>query len=798
MNKKDLSERDICTKFITPAIIKSGWDKDSQIREEVSFTAGKVIVRGKLVSRGKGKRADYILYYKNNIPIAVIEAKDNKHSVGSGIQQAIEYAETLDIPFVFSSNGDAFLFHDRTVDLGKKEIELPLDEFPTPQELWEKFKKFKQIEDAEIEKVYTQNYHKDVSSNKEPRYYQRIAINRAVEAIAKGQDRVLLVMATGTGKTYTAFQIIWRLWKAKKKKRILFLADRNILVDQTKSQDFAPFGDKMTKITKRHIDKSYEIYLALYQGITGNDEDKDVYKEFSKDFFDLIVIDECHRGSAKDDSAWREVLDYFSSATHLGLTATPKETKDVSNIEYFGEPVYIYSLKQGIEDGFLAPYKVIRPIINIDMDGLKLPQGTIDKYGNEVPNEEFNVKDFDKKIVVDERTELVAKRITQYLKNNNRYDKTIVFCTDIDHAARIRQALVNENPDMVAENSKYVMQITGDNDEGKKELDNFIDPEVTYPVIATTSKLMTTGVDAKTCKLIAIDSNINSMTEFKQIIGRGTRLRPDYGKWYFTILDFRGVTRLFEDKDFDGEPVQIKDVKETEEMPKDEQTKEEVETLIDELPEDETVVEIPPNIDITDVENPTKKFYVNGIEVVQVGERVQYYGKDGKLITESLVDYTKKNLKAQFATMDDFIKKWSEADKKSAIIDELIEQGVMLDELREEVKQKTGKDLSVFDLICHVTFDMPPLSRKERAEKVKKRNYFAKYSKKAREVLNALIDKFSDEGIEEIEKREILNFQPFDEIGTPMEIIKEFGGKTKYEEAIKELEKELFNDNEVA
>lgn len=798
MYKKELSERDICTKFITPAIIKSGWDKDSQIREEVSFTAGKVIVRGKLVSRGKGKRADYILYYKNNIPLAVIEAKDNKHSVGAGIQQAIEYAETLDIPFVFSSNGDAFLFHDRTVDLDKKEIELPLDKFPAPQELWEKFKTFKQIEDAETEKVYTQNYHKDVSSNKEPRYYQRIAINRAVEAIAKGQDRVLLVMATGTGKTYTAFQIIWRLWKAKKKKRILFLADRNILVDQTKSQDFAPFGDKMTKITKRHIDKSYEIYLALYQGITGNNEDKDAYKEFSKDFFDLIVIDECHRGSAKDDSAWREVLDYFSSATQLGLTATPKETKEISNIEYFGEPVYTYSLKQGIEDGFLAPYKVIRPIINIDMDGLKLPQGTIDKYGNEVPDEEFNIKDFDKKIVVDERTELVAKRITQYLKNNNRYDKTIVFCTDIDHAARMRQALVNENPDMVAENSKYVMQITGDNDEGKKELDNFIDPEVTYPVIATTSKLMTTGVDAKTCKLIAIDSNINSMTEFKQIIGRGTRLRPDYDKWYFTILDFRGVTRLFEDKDFDGEPVQIKDVKETEEMPKDEQTKEEVETLIDELPEGETVVEIPPNIDITDVENPTKKFYVNGIEVVQVGERVQYYGKDGKLITESLVDYTKKNLKAQFATMDDFIKKWSEADKKSAIIDELIEQGVMLDELKEEVKQKTGKDLSVFDLICHVTFDMPPLSRKERAEKVKKRNYFGKYSEKARKVLNALIDKFADDGIEEIENREILKFQPFDEIGTPMEIIKEFGGKTKYEEAIKELEKELFNDNEVA
>ena len=793
MDKKSLSERDICTKFITPAIVEAGWDRNTQIREEVSFTAGKVIVRGKLVSRGKQKRADYILYYKNNIPIAIIEAKDNKHSVGAGIQQGIDYAETLDIPFVFSSNGDAFLFHDRTIDLGKKEIELPLNKFPSPHELWNRYKKYKQIEDSEVESIYTQNYHTD-ASGKEPRYYQRIAINRAVEAIAKGQDRTLLVMATGTGKTYTAFQIIWRLWKARKKKRILFLADRNILIDQTKAQDFAPFGDKMTKITKRQIDKSYEIYLALYQGLTGNDEDKDAYKEFSPDFFDLVVIDECHRGSAKEDSAWREVLDYFSSATHLGLTATPKETKDVSNIEYFGEPIYTYSLKQGIEDGFLAPYKVIRPLINIDLDGLKLPQGTIDKYGNEVSDEEFNTKDFDKKIVVDERTELVAKRITEYLKKNNRFDKTIVFCVDIDHANRMRQALVNENADIVAQNSKYVMKITGDDNEGKKELYNFTNAEETYPVIATTSKLMTTGVDAKTCKLIVLESNINSMTEFKQIIGRGTRLRPEFGKYYFTIMDFRGVTRLFEDKEFDGEPVQIKDVKETEEMPVEEQTKEEIVDIIDEISKEETVVDIPPNIDLTDIETPTRKFYVNGIEVVQVGERVQYYGKDGKLITESLVDYTKKNLKEQFATMNDFIKKWSEADKKSAIIEELEEQGILFEELREEVKQKTGKDLSIFDLICHVTFDMPPLSRKERAENVKKRNYFGKYSEKARAILNALIDKFADEGIMEIENRSILSFQPFDKFGTPVEIIKEFGGKDKYEEAIRELEKELFND----
>ncbi|MDE7170178.1 MAG: DEAD/DEAH box helicase family protein, partial [Mucispirillum sp.] len=572
MNKKDLSERDICTQFITPAILKAGWNL-SQIREEVSFTDGKVIVMGKLVSRGKQKRADYILYYKNNIPIAVIEAKDNKHSVGAGIQQAIGYAEILDIPFVFASNGDAFLFHDRTVDLGKKETELSLDNFPSPKELWDKYKKYKGIEADEVEKIYTQSYHKD-TDGKEPRYYQKIAINRAVEAIAKGQDRVLLVMATGTGKTYTAFQIIWRLWKAKKKKRILFLADRNILIDQTKNQDFAPFGDKMTKITKRKIDKSYEIYLALYQGLTGNDEDKDAYKQFSNDFFDLVVIDECHRGSAKEDSAWREILDYFSSAAHLGLTATPKETRDVSNREYFGEPIYTYSLKQGIEDGFLAPYKVIRSLINIDVDGLQLEEGTIDKYGNEVPNEKFNVRDFDKRIVIDERTEFVAKRITEYLKKNGRYDKTIVFCVDIEHANRMRQALVNENADMVSQNSKYVMQITGDNDEGKRELDNFIDPESKYPVIATTSKLMTTGVDAKTCKLIVLDSNIGSMTEFKQIIGRGTRLRPDFGKWYFTILDFRSVTRLFEDREFDGEPVIVKEIPDTEEMPDETQYQE--------------------------------------------------------------------------------------------------------------------------------------------------------------------------------------------------------------------------------
>lgn len=791
-DKKSLSEQDIRTKFITPAIQKAGWDIISQVREEISFTNGKVIVRGKIISRGKGKRADYVLYYKNNIPIAVIEAKDNNHSVGAGIQQAIEYAQILDIPFAFSSNGDAFLFHDKTNNTQTKEQEISLDNFPTPQQLWDRYKKHKQIQETETEKIYTQPYYQNIQG-KEPRYYQQIAINRTVEAVAKGKDRILLVMATGTGKTYTAFQIIWRLWKAKKKKRILFLADRNFIVDQTKSQDFAPFGDKMTKVTNRKVDKSYEIYLSLYQGLTGSEEEKNIYKQFSKNFFDLIVIDECHRGSAKENSAWREILNYFSSATHIGLTATPKETKEVSNIEYFGEPIYTYSLKQGIEDGFLAPYKVVRPLINIDLDGLNITEDIKDKYGNKVPQEEYNIKDFDRRIVIDERTKLVAKIITQYLKENNRYDKTIVFCVDVEHAARMRQALINENSDIVSKNSKYIMQITGDNDEGKKEIDNFISPESIYPVIVTTSELMTTGVDAKTCKLIVIDKNINLITQFKQIIGRGTRLLPDYGKWYFTILDFRNATRHFEDKDFDGEAIQIKEIKSGEKLSEEKQSQEEIKNIIDTIPNDEEIVELPPDIDITNTEKPTKKFYVDGIEVVLVGRRIQYYDVDGKLITESLIDYTKKNLKNKFATLDDFIKKWSEAERKTVIIEELKNHGILFEELSKEVKQKTGKDLSIFDLICHVAFDMPPLSRRERAENVKKKNYFGKYSQKARAIINAIIDKFADEGIMEIENIEILNFQPFDSFGTPLEILKEFGGKQNYEQAIKELEHVLFN-----
>ena len=532
-SKKDLSERDICTKFIQPALEKAGWDSMTQIREEVFFTDGRIYVSGNQTRRGKGKKADYILYYKPEMPVAIIEAKNNKHSVRAGIQQGLDYAEILDIPSVYSSNGDGFLEHDRTCTDGNIEKELSLDEFPSPKELWERYKKYKGIETEEEEKIATEDYYFDGSGRK-PRYYQQIAINRSVEAIAKGQNRILLTMATGTGKTYTAFQIIHRLWKSKTKKRILFLADRNALIDQTRRGDFRHFKDKMTVVKHRRIDKSYEVYLALYQGLTNYDEDKDAYREFSPEFFDLIVIDECHRGSARDDSAWREILDYFSSATHIGLTATPKETETISSSEYFGEPIYTYSLKQGIQDGFLAPYKVFRVGLNIDLEGWRPKDGKQDKYGELIEDRIYNTKDYDKNLVIDERTEIVAKKVSEYLKKNNRFDKTIIFCVDINHAERMRSAIANENSDLVAQNSKYVMQITGDNEEGKRELENFTNPEERYPVIATTSKLMTTGIDAQTCKLIVLDSNIKSPTEFKQIIGRGTRINEEFDKTFFT------------------------------------------------------------------------------------------------------------------------------------------------------------------------------------------------------------------------------------------------------------------------
>lgn len=789
-SKKDLSERDICTKFITPALKRAGWNIETQIREEVSFTDGRIYIKGNKTVRGKVKRADYILYYKPNIPIAIIEAKDNNHTVRDGVQQGIEYAEILDIPVVYSSNGDGFYEHDKTFSKGNIEREIDLDNFPSPDELWAIYKTYKGIETPEVEKIASQDYYFD-GSFKSPRYYQQIAINRAVEAIAKGQNRILLVMATGTGKTYTAFQIIYRLWKSGTKKRILFLADRNALIDQTKRGDFRHFKDKMTIIKKKTIDKSYEIYLALYQGLTNYNEDSDAYKQFSRDFFDLIVIDEAHRGSAAEDSSWREILDYFTNATQIGLTATPKETKVVSNIEYFGDPVYTYSLKQGINDGFLAPYKVVRVGLNVDLEGYEPEKGKTDKNGNEIEHRVYNTKDFDKNLVIDERTNAVAKKVTEFLHKHSRFDKTIVFCTDIDHASRMRSALANLNSDLVAKNAKYVMQITGDNDEGKRELDNFIAPQETYPVIATTSKLMTTGVDAQTCKLIVLDSNIASMTEFKQIIGRGARINEEYGKTYFTIMDFRNVTDLFADKDFDGDPVRIKEIGEDEEIePPEEEEQEDIEIIDEES--GEPIDFPPPDIreggEIEEESKPREKIYINGVDVSVLNERIQYRDEAGELATTSYKDYTRQKAKKEFSSLNDFLTKWQTSEKKQAIIDELYDKEILVDELKEQV----GKDMDIFDLICHVAFDQPPLTRKERAENVKKRNYFTKYADKTRAVLEALLDKYADEGVENIESLNILQVNPFNKFGSPVEIIKLFGGKDKYLEALAELEKELY------
>ncbi len=779
MNKKALTEADIRTKFITPAIIGENvkkWDVMTQILEEHYFTKGRVIVRGKTVKRGEAKKVDYLLYYKPNIPIAVIEAKDNNHTVGDGMQQALEYAEILDVPFAYSSNGDAFLEHDRTAGGGVVEREIPLDRFPTPGELWERYSAAKGYTAAQ-ETITTQDYYYDVSG-KSPRYYQLVAINRTVEAIARGDNRILLVMATGTGKTYTAFQIIWRLWKSGVRKRILFLVDRNILADQTKINDFKPFGKAMTKITHRTADKAFEIYLSLYQAVTGTEEEQNIYKQFSPDFFDLIVIDECHRGSAADDASWRKVLEYFSSATQIGMTATPKETKDVSNIEYFGDPIYTYSLRQGISDGFLAPYKVIRIGIDKDLEGWRPEKGKTDKYGQVIEDREYNDLDYDRNLILEKRTELVAARITEFLKATDRFAKTIVFCDNIDHAERMRQALVNANPDLAAANNKYVMRITGDNDEGKAQLDNFINPEKTFPVIVTTSQLMSTGVDAQTCHLIVLDKRINSMTEFKQIIGRGTRINEDYNKFFFTIMDFKRATALFADPAFDGDPVQIYEPGAGEAViPPDEQSG--------------AGVEYPPGGLVTDplVTGETrKKYYVDDVEVTIATERVQYLDANGKLITESLRDYTRKTVRKTYASLSDFLTAWNSAERKQAIIEALAGQGVFLDELAEQV----GRDYDAFDLVCHVAFDQPPLTRRERAEHVQKRHVFAKYGEKTRAVLQALLQKYADSGIRSVESLDILKVDPLTTFGTPVEIIHLFGGKKNYLAAVHELETELY------
>ena len=811
MHKKNLSESDICDKFIRPAMEQAGWNGMDQIYREYPLRAGRVMVRGKQAQRDQSTvlRADYALFFKANIPLAVVEAKDNQHAVGAGMAQAIQYAELLGVPFSFASNGDGFVFRDATLADGVLERNLTLDEFPAPGELWSRYCAWKGWSNA-VREVAAFDY----APSKTPRYYQMNAINRTVEAIAAGQNRVLLVMATGTGKTYTAFQIIWRLWKSGAKKRILFLADRNILIDQTMVNDFRPFKGAMAKLsphakgvervdaqgqvtvddvelavnkTTKQVDKSYEIYLSLYQAVTGSDEADNIYKQFSPDFFDLVIVDECHRGSAAEDSAWRDILTYFGSATQIGLTATPKETEDVSNIDYFGEPLYTYSLKQGIEDGYLAPYKVIRIDLDKDTFGWRPTEGMRDKHGNLIEDRIYTGADMNRRLVLERRDEVVAARITEYLRANDRYAKTIVFCEDIDHAARMRQALSNANADICATQPKYVVQITGDNAEGKRELDNFIDPEKTYPVIATTSKLMSTGVDAQTCKLIVLDQTIKSMTLFKQIIGRGTRLREDLGKTWFTILDFKRATELFADKDFDGEPVQVYEPQ----------------------PGDPVQPPEPPPAPLHPADDPSalaptdplgplvtgpggdepKKYIVGGQVTVAVArERVQYLNAQGKLVTESLRDYTRINLLKKYDSLDRFLQTWQQADRKAALLQELEGQGVLLDALADEV----GKDLDPFDLLLHVAYDQPPLTRRERAQRVKKRNVFTQYGPVARKVLDALLDKYADEGIATIESNEVFKLQPFTDLGSPVELVRSFGGRPQYLSALQALEQALY------
>lgn len=772
----------------------------TQIRQEVKLRDGKVIVRGKVAARRTVKSADIVLYHKPGIPLAVIEAKANKHEIGKGMQQGIEYARLLDVPFVFATNGDGFIFRDATAAEGEcLEKQITLDDFPSPAELWQKFCLWKGYTQAQLP-VITQDYYDD-GSGKSPRYYQLQAINKTIEAVSNGQNRVLLVMATGTGKTYTAFQIIWRLWKSKNKKRILFLADRNILVDQTKNNDFQPFGTAMTKVSGRTIDPAYEIHLALYQAITGPEEDQKAFKQVAPDFFDLIVIDECHRGSASEDSAWREILDYFSSATQIGLTATPKETHEVSSTDYFGDPVYVYSLKEGIEDGFLAPYKVVRVDIDVDLQGWRPTKGQTDLNGEVIDDRIYNQKDFDRTMVIDERTELVARTITDYLKRTNPMDKTIVFCNDIDHAERMRRALVNLNPEQVKKNDKYVMKITGDDEIGKAQLDNFINPKKAYPVIATTSELMTTGVDAKTCKLVVLDQNIQSMTKFKQIIGRGTRIDERYGKLWFTILDFKKATELFADERFDGIPEKVMDTTPEDIADPESDFEEKLEEISEHDDEQVTGVDEPPAppyqvTDTDDVgplpeedEKKIRKFHVNGVAVGVIAQRVQYYDADGKLVTESFKDYTRKTLLKEYASLDDFTRKWQDADRKEAIIHELEQQGIIWEVLAEEV----GKDLDPFDMLCHVVYGQPPLTRKERAENVRKRNYFTKYSEAAQAVLDNLLDKYADAGVQEIESIQVLKLKPFDSMGTLPEIIKTgFGDRNGYNQALSELENEIY------
>ena len=774
LTKKQMTEEDIKLQFITPAITAT-W-KLSQITMETKITDGKINLKGNLVVREKPKKADYVLYLNDSKPIAIVEAKDNKHTVSYGIQQAITYARMLDVPFAFSSNGDAFYEHDMITG---QERQIDLDKFPSPAELLARFQAEKGVTPAEMTAINQPYYTSQTTYS--PRYYQRNAINRTVEAVAQGKDRLLLVMATGTGKTYTAFQIVYRLLKAGLKKKVLYLADRNILVDQSIQQDFAPLEKTIHKINFAKDDPvtitSHEVYFSLYQQLAGNDEETDNGDDpvarfaslFQKDFFDLIIVDECHRGSAKKDSNWRKILEYFSSAAQIGMTATPKETKYISNIDYFGEPIYTYSLREGIEDGFLAPFKVVNIRTNIG-EGWRPYKGQLDKYGNVIEDRIYTNSDFDYNIILEERTREVAREITQYLKSTNRMQKTIVFCATEEHADRMRNALAELNADMMQQNPDYVVRITGSDPYGKSKLDYFISVSAPYPVIATTSKLLTTGADCKMTKLIVLDQMIGSMTEFKQIIGRGTRLREKEGKTHFVVMDFRNVSRLFADPDWDG-PVQQDDGFD---------------------PNGGGGGDHPPKPPIDPPIDPKVKPIVdkNGCSVSIIGKTVAIYDANGKLLRqESIVDYTKSNILGEYASLENFIRQWSAKDKKESIRDLLMERGIDL----EAMKAAQGmSEVDDFDFICHVAFDQKPLTRKERANNVKKRDFLNKYKGVAREVLEVLLDKYMNTGIYELEKVEVLKLSEFRRFGVPAKIASYFGGKAGYFQAIKELEEEIY------
>jgi type I restriction enzyme R subunit len=778
-----LTEQETRSRFITPAITSAGWNIHTQVREDFDVTKGRIIVRGSVHTRAAPKRADYLLFHKPNIPLAVVEAKDTSHTPGSGMQQALAYARMFDVPFAFSTNGRAFLFHDGTQSGAEPiERELPMNGFPSPSDLWRRYSEWKAFS-VDQETLVSEDYYNHVPA-KPARYYQTVAVNRTLEAIGRGQKRILLVMATGTGKTYTAFQIIWRLWKARTARRILFLADRNILVDQALINDFKPFGSAITKISGRTIDKAYEIYVSLYQAVTGTDEAQDVYKEFSPEFFDLIVVDECHRGSAAEDAAWRDILNYFHSAVHIGMTATPKETKDVSNIAYFGEPVYLYSLRQGIDDGFLAPFRVVRVDIDKDLSGWRPERGRRDKYGTLIEDRIYEQEDYDRVLVLEQRTALVARKVSQLLAASDRFAKTIVFCEDIEHAERMRQALSNANTDLAAIDDRYIVRITGDSQWGKDQLDDFADPESRYPVIATTSKLLSTGVDIQTCKWIVLDQNITSLAEFKQIIGRGTRVREDYDKYYFTIVDFRKATEMFADPDFDGQPISI------------------LETEIGEEPGEpgpdggeEPGDEGPGFVDEDEFDEIERtKYYIADVPVWVIGERVQYFSQDGTLITESLKDYTRRAVAGEFESLDDFLRRWRSSERKSTIIDELEQHGVLFDALAAEF----GRDYDAFDLICHVVFDQPALSRRRRADRARRSVDMTTYSETARQVLDALLEKYADEGIEDIEDVQVIRLPPISRLGTAVELLNELGGRDGFRSAVRLITDALYRNGQPA